>query len=293
MKTFKSGFVAIIGRPNVGKSTLLNALIGEKLSIVSSKPQTTRKNIRGIKNLQQAQIVFVDTPGIHKPVHRLGEKMQREAIESLQDVDIVLMVADHKQHTLAEERIIKMLKEVHKTVLLVINKIDLTKKPNLLPLIETYSRMFPFKEIIPISARDLSGVEELLRCIINYLPEGPKYYNEDILTDQYERFMTAEIIREKILHNTQQEVPHATAVDITSWKEREDGLLAIHADILVEREGQKGIIIGRQGLLLKKIGTEARIDIERLTGKRVFLDLWMKVKKDWREDEKTLKGLGY
>lgn len=293
MSAFKSGFVSIIGKPNVGKSTLLNAIVGEKVSIVSSKPQTTRKRIRGIKTLENAQIVFVDTPGLHRPIHLLGKRMQQEALESLQGVDLIVLVTDHRGKTVAELKIIELLKGIDSPVFLVINKIDLIRKPLLLPIIDDYRKLYDFKEIIPLSSLKGIAVDELVACIINYLPEGPKYYEDDLITDQYERYMASEIIREKILHHTEQEVPHAVAIDIISWKEREDGLIEIHADIIVEREGQKGIIIGKQGSLLKKIGTEARLEIERLTGRRVYLDLWMKVRKDWRENENILKGLGY
>jgi len=290
---FKSGFVAIVGKPNVGKSTLMNAIVGEKVAIVSPKPQTTRKRIRGIKSLPNAQIVFVDTPGLHKPLHKLGERMQAEALEALRGVDVVLMVVDIKPPSVAESRIIHMLSDLKTPVLLAINKIDRIRKPNLLPLIESYHKLYPFRDIIPISATRAEGIEDLMACLLNHLPEGPKYYDEDLVTDQYERFMVSEIIREKILQNTEEEVPHCTAVDITLWKVRDDGLLNINADILVEREGQKGIIIGKGGMLLKKIGAEARLDIERLTGRRVFLGLWIKVKKDWRDNEQVIKELGY
>ncbi len=292
-QTFKSGFVAIVGKPNVGKSTLLNALIGEKVSIVSPRPQTTRKRIRGIKNLPNAQIVFVDTPGLHRPLHKLGERMQAEAIEGLKGVDVVLLLVDTKPPSVAESRIMQTLSDIKVPVVLTINKIDRAKKPNLLPLIDSYNKLYPFRDIIPISAIKAEGLDEVIACLLNYLPEGPKYYDGELITDQYERFMVSEIIREKILHNTHDEVPHSVAVDVTLWNVREDGLLSIHADILVEREGQKGIIIGKNGMLLKKIGAEARLDIERLTGRRVFLGLWIKVRKDWRDNETVIKELGY
>ncbi|MCX8027269.1 MAG: GTPase Era [Thermodesulfovibrionales bacterium] len=290
---FKSGFVAIIGRPNVGKSTLLNTLMGEKISIVSSKPQTTRKRIRGILNIEGAQIVFVDTPGMHKPLHKLGERMLKEVTESLDEVDVIIFMIDNENRRRADLKIIEMLKSVNKPVILVINKIDLIKKPNLLPIIDDFRKLHDFKEIIPITTKEQSAVQLLLKCLLKYIPAGPKYYEDDIITDQYIRSMAGEIIREKILQNTEEEVPHSVAVDITNWLERDDGTLLIRAEILVERDGQKAIIIGAKGTLIKKIGTSARMEIEELTGKKVFLDLWVKVKKDWREDEKILKELGY
>ncbi|HIJ60592.1 MAG TPA: GTPase Era [Nitrospirae bacterium] len=293
MSSFKSGFVAIVGPTNVGKSTLLNALIGDKVSIVSSRPQTTRQNIRGIKNLPNGQIVFVDTPGIHKPVHKLGEKMIKEAYDSFKTVDLAILVVDCRKRTNSETKIISELKKTEVPTILVVNKVDSIKKPLLLPIIDNFSKLGFFKEIIPTSAIKREGLQELLMVVLKYLPEGPKYFDDDILTDQYERFMVAEIIREKVMENTRQEVPHSVAVDITSWQKRDDGLISIHANILVEKEGQKIIIIGKKGAMLKKIGIEARIEIEHLLGDRVFLELWVKVRKAWREDEKLLQSLGY
>ncbi|MCX8069391.1 MAG: GTPase Era [Thermodesulfovibrionales bacterium] len=293
MKVFKSGFVAIVGPTNAGKSTLLNALVGDKVSIVSSRPQTTRQNIRGIKNLPNAQIVFVDTPGIHKPVHKLGQRMINEANESLKAVDLAILVVDSKKRTNSEIKIINTLKDTNLPVILAINKVDTIKKPLLLPIIDYFSKLHNFKEIIPISAKDGTGLQDIITSVSNYLPEGPKYFDDDIITDQYERFMVSEIIREKVMENTRQEVPHSVAVDILNWQKREDGLVSIHANILVEKEGQKIIIIGRKGAMLKKIGSEARQEIEHLIDSKVFLELWIKVRKDWREDEKMLQALGY
>lgn len=290
---FKSGFVAIVGRPNVGKSTLLNTLLGEKVSIVSSKPQTTRKRIRGILNIEGGQIVFVDTPGMHKPLHRLGEKMLKEATDSLNEVDVIIFVIDNENRRKADMRLIEMLKPANKPVILVINKIDIMKKANILPIIDDFRTLYDFKEIIPICSREPSGIDILLRCLLQFIPKGPKYYDDDTITDQYIRAMVSEIIREKILQNTEEEVPHSVAVNITNWQEREDGTLFIRAEIIVERDGQKAIIIGAKGMLIKKIGTSARIEIEELTARKVFLDLWIKVKKDWRENEEMLKSLGY
>ncbi|MFQ3574005.1 MAG: GTPase Era [Thermodesulfovibrionales bacterium] len=289
----KSGFVAIIGRPNVGKSTLLNTLMGEKISIVSSKPQTTRKRIRGILNLKEGQIIFVDTPGMHKPQHKLGERMLKEATESLSEVDVIIFVIDNEIRKKADSRIIEMLKQVNKPVILVINKIDLIKKSKILTIIDEFRKLYDFREIIPLSALDSSDVQILLRCLLRYLPKGPRYYDEDITTDQYVRSMVSDIIREKILQKTEEEVPHSVAVDVTDWLEREDGTLSISADIIVEREGQKAIIIGAKGIMIKNIGTLARKEIEELTGRKVFLELWVKVRKNWRENEKILKELGY
>lgn len=293
MSAFKSGFVAIVGPTNAGKSTLLNALIGDKVSIVSSRPQTTRQNIRGIKNLPNAQIVFVDTPGIHKPVHKLGQRMINEANESLKAVDIAILVIDSKKRTNSEMKIINILKEANIPVILAINKVDTIKKPLLLPIIDNMSKLYPFKEIVPISAKNNIGLQDITNSVLKYLPDGPKYFDDDIITDQYERFMVSEIIRERVMENTRQEVPHSVAVDIISWQKRQDGLVSINANILVEKDGQKIIIIGKKGAMLKKIGTEARIEIERLIDSKVFLELWIKVRKDWREDEKMLQALGY
>lgn len=290
---FRSGYVSIIGRPNVGKSTLLNSLLGQKIAIVTPKPQTTRNRLIGVKNLPDAQIIFMDTPGIHKPKHKLGETMVKTAIESLREVDIILFMVEPREIGRGDMFIIELLRRVQSPVFLLINKIDTVKKSDLLPLIENFKELYPFKEIIPISALTNDGTELLLKKIHDCLPSGPKYYPDEIITDQLERFMVSEIIREKIAGMTEEEVPHSVAVEIIEWKEREDGLIAISSNIYVEREGQKGIIIGKQGSMLKSIGTAARIDIERLLNTKVFLELWVKVKKDWRDNKRTLEELGY
>ncbi len=293
MPPFRSGYVSIIGRPNVGKSTLLNALLGQKIAIVSEKPQTTRNRLLGIKNLEDAQIIFIDTPGIHTPRTLLGKTMVRSAREVLAEIDLVVFVTDPAGRMKQDEPVIEYLKDAGRPVILLINKIDLVRPPELLPLIDAYGKLFRFREIIPVSALKGKGIEILLEKIPGYLPEGPRYYPDDIVTDQIERFMAAEIIREKIMGKTTEEVPHSVAVDVQNWVEREDGLVEIGANIYVEREGQKGIIIGEKGKMLRAIGTLARRDIERLLGTRVFLQLWVKVKKGWRDDKRVLNELGY
>ncbi len=292
-ESFRSGYVSIIGRPNVGKSTLLNALLGQKISIVAARPQTTRNRIIGIKNLPEAQIIFIDTPGIHKPQNLLGEAMVRTAREVLEEIDVVLFVAEAGRQAEKDRIIIESLARVAKPVFLIINKIDEVKKQDILPMMDRYSELFHFSEIIPVSALKGDGIGIVLQKILEHLPAGPKYYPDDIVTDQIERFMAAEIIREKIMEKTGEEVPYSVAVDIDSWTERPDGVVAIAGNIYVEREGQKGIIIGAKGRMLKEVGTLARIDIERLLGTRVFLQLWVKVKRGWRDDKKILHDLGY
>ncbi len=297
MKKFKSGYVSLTGRPNVGKSTLLNTILGEKVAIVSSKPQTTRNRIIGVATFPDAQIIFIDTPGIHKPKHRLGELMVKEARESVREVDIILFMVDPEMPGSGDKFIIDILKDLKKPVFLLINKVDTVKKPQMLPVIEAYNKLYPFKETIPLSALTGDGIAILIKTIVTYLPEGVKYYPDDMLTDKLERFMVSEIIREKIIKQTEEEVPYSAAVDISQWSERtkeHDGrAVFIHANIYVEREGQKGIIIGKGGLKLKAIGTEARIEIEKLLGTRVFLELKVRIKKDWRSNERTLKELGF
>ncbi len=292
-ESFRSGYVSIIGRPNVGKSTLLNALLGQKISIVAARPQTTRNRILGIKNLPEAQIIFIDTPGIHKPQNLLGEAMVRTAREVLEEIDVVLFVAEAGRQAEKDRIIIESLARVAKPVFLIINKIDEVKKQDILPMMDGYSELFHFSEIIPVSALKGDGIGIVLQKILEHLPAGPKYYPDDIVTDQIERFMAAEIIREKIMEKTGEEVPYSVAVDIDSWTERPDGVVAIAGNIYVEREGQKGIIIGAKGRMLKEVGTLARVDIERLLGTRVFLQLWVKVKRGWRDDKKILHDLGY
>ncbi|MFN3739505.1 MAG: GTPase Era [Thermodesulfovibrionales bacterium] len=298
----KSGYVSISGRPNVGKSTLLNTILGQKVSIVTEKPQTTRNRIIGIKNMQDAQIIFIDTPGIHRPRHKLGEIMVKEARDAIKDVDIVLLMVEpwglgntpgiHPE----VNDILKILRSAdfsEKTVILAINKIDKIKKPELLPLIDEYNKLFSFKEIVPISALYGDGVDELLRLLVENLPEGPPYYPTDQVTDQVERFIVSELIREQVMRYTEEEVPHSVAVEIVDWKERENGLINISANIYVERDSQKGIIIGKGGQRLKSIGTEARKNIEGLLNTKVFLELWVKVKERWRDNINVLRELGF
>lgn len=293
--SFKSGFVAIIGRPNVGKSTLLNAILGEKIAIVSAKPQTTRNRIRGIKNTENAQIVFLDTPGIHEAKGYLNEFMVKEAMAAIGDVDTIIYLVEATKKIEEDDKfIIENLKRIKQPVILCINKVDIVIKDNLLPLIDEYSKAYAFKEITPLSAIKGEGVEELLNIIIKTLPEGPKYFPEDILTDQPERFVAAEIIREKVFLLTKQEIPYSTAVVVERFKENpQKKIVSISATINVERDSQKGIIIGKGGSMLKRIGTRARMDIERLLGTKVFLELFVRVQKDWTKDKKILKEFGY
>jgi GTP-binding protein Era len=292
-ESFRSGYVSIIGRPNVGKSTLLNALLGQKVSIVAARPQTTRNRILGIKNLPDAQIIFIDTPGIHRPKNLLGEVMVSSAREALQEIDIILFVAEPGNAAGRDNIIVESLNNMDKPIFLLINKIDSVKKPEILRIIDQYKGLLPFKEIIPVSALKRDGTDRVLERILEYLPKGPQYYPEDIVTDQVERFMAAEIIREKIMEKTTEEIPYSVAVEVQDWSEREDGVVSISANIYVEREGQKGIIIGEKGRKLKEVGTLARIEIERLLDAKVFLQVWVKVKKGWRDDKKVLHELGY
>ncbi|MFZ5996696.1 MAG: GTPase Era [Nitrospirota bacterium] len=293
MAPFRSGYVSLTGRPNVGKSTLLNTILGEKVAIVTPKPQTTRNRIIGVKTLPDAQIVLVDTPGIHKPQHKLGEMIVKEAQNAVREVDIILFMVEPEPPGPGDRFIIELFMDINKPVFLLINKVDSVKKPDVLPVIDAYRQLFPFNEIIPISALTGDGVDILLNDIVKYLPEGPKYYPDDLVTDQLERFVVAEIIREKIMQQTEEEVPHSVATEVVQWTEREDGVIFITANIYVERKGQKGIIIGKEGAKLKAIGTSARIEIEKLLGTKVFLELWVKVKKDWRSNHRMLSELGF
>jgi GTP-binding protein Era len=292
-KDFRSGYVSIVGRPNVGKSTLLNTILGEKVAIVTPRPQTTRNRIIGIKTIPDAQIIFIDTPGIHKPRHKLGETMVRTALDALNDIDVVLFMVEPHEFTKTGAESIGILKTVRSAVFLLINKIDTVKKQELLPIIDNFKGLYPFKEIIPISAIKKDGISLLLKRICEYLPAGPLYYPDDLITDQVERFMASEIVREKIIELTKEELPYSVAVEVIQWKEREDGLISISCNIYVEREGQKAIIIGKKGTMMKAIGSAARVDIERLLNTKVFLELWVKVKKDWRDDDQLLRELGY
>ena len=293
IKEFRSGYVSIIGQPNVGKSTLLNSILGEKIAIVAPKPQTTRTKIVGIKNITDAQIVFIDTPGIHKPRHKLGETMVRTTMDALNEVDVILFMVEPVEPKRGDIAVINLLKEIRSPLFLLINKIDTVKKQDILPVIDHYKELCSFKEIIPLSAIKQDGVSLLLRTICGYLPIGPRYYSEDIVTDQMERFMVSEIIREKIIAVTEEELPYSVAVEVVQWDEREDGLISIICNIYIERDGQKAIIIGKKGSMLKTVGSAARVDIEKLLNAKVFLELWVKVKKNWRNDDQALKELGY
>jgi len=293
IKEFRSGYVSIIGRPNVGKSTLMNSILGEKIAIVAPKPQTTRNKIIGIKTIPDAQIIFIDTPGIHRPRHKLGEAMVRTALDAFNEVDVILFMAEPYGIEKGDTAVIDLFKKVRTPVFLLINKIDTVKKQDLLPVMDRFKEIYPFKEIIPVSAMKKDGTGLLLKKICDYLPAGPHYYPDDLITDQLERFMVSEIIREKIMELTEEELPYSVAVELAQWKEREDGLISISCNIYVEREGQKAIIIGKSGAMLKSVGSAARIDIERLLNTRVFLELWVKVRKNWRNDDQLLKELGY
>ena len=292
---FKSGFVSLIGRPNTGKSTLLNLLLGEKIAIISSKPQTTRNRILGIKNLPTGQIVFLDTPGVHYSRTKLNQAMVKVALATLQEVDVVcfLIEADRPDNE-ENDLILEDFKKVSKPVILVINKIDLVSKGRLLPIMERYSQLRSFEQIIPISALLGDGVDVLGAELLKILPEGPKFFPEDMITDLSERFLVAEFIREKVIQLTREEIPYSTAVEVEEFKEREEkNLIVIKAIIQVERESQKGIVIGEKGRMLKEIGRLAREEIEAFLGVRVFLELWVKVEKNWREDPRVLRRLGY
>ncbi|MFP4975615.1 GTPase Era [Paenibacillus sp. CN-4] len=292
--TFKSGFVAIIGRPNVGKSTLMNQVIGQKIAIMSDKPQTTRNKIHGVYTTNESQIVFLDTPGIHKRQSKLGDYMNEMAISTLGEVEAVLFLIDAADGLGGGDRYIaEQLKDVSTPVILVMNKIDKLEPEALLPLIEEYSKLHTFAEIVPVSAKLGNNVDTLLAQLEKYLPEGPQYYPEDQVTDHPEQFVCAELIREKILHMTREEVPHSIAVTIEDMRVEDNGVVHISAVIFVERDSQKGIIIGKQGAMLKEVGRRARTDIENLLGSKIFLELWVKVKKDWRNQERVLRDLGF
>ncbi|MDQ0058360.1 GTPase Era [Paenibacillus harenae] len=291
---FRSGFVAIIGRPNVGKSTLMNHLIGQKIAIMSDKPQTTRNKIHGVYTTNDTQIVFLDTPGIHKPQSKLGNYMMQTAESALKEVEAALFLIDASEGLGGGDRfIIEQLKKVKTPVFLVMNKIDKVQPEQLLPMITQYNELFEFAEIIPISALQGNNVNTLIEQLSRYMPEGPQYYPADQITDHPEQFVVSELIREKILHMTREEIPHSIAVAIEDMKVQDNGVVYIGAVIFVERDSQKGIIIGKRGELLKEVGKQARKDIEALLGSRTFLELWVKVKKDWRNQERVLKDLGF
>ena len=290
---YKSGFVTLIGRPNVGKSTLMNSLIGQKLAITSNKPQTTRNRIQTVYTSEEGQIVFVDTPGIHKAKNKLGDYMVNVAERTLKEVDVVLWLVEPSNFIGAgEQHIIEQLSKVSTPVILVINKIDTVKKEELLGFIDTYRKEMDFDEIVPVSALKKENTDELIKCIMKYLPYGPAFYDEDTVTDQPQRQIVAEMIREKALRCLDEEIPHGIAVTIEKMKWR-GNIVDIEATIICERESHKGIIIGKQGSMLKKIGMNARKDIENMLESKVNLQLWVKVKKDWRDSEFLLKNFGY
>lgn len=292
---FVSGFIAIIGRPNVGKSTLLNRILGQKVAITSNKPQTTRNRILGIHNFSAGQALFVDTPGIHKAKGKLNRFMVDQAIGACSDVDLILFLVEADDSPGGgDEYILKLLDRSSVPVFLIINKIDLVKPPKLLKLIQQYSERFKFAEVIPLSARGGDGVPQLLQAIEPLLPEGPRYYPEDMLTDQPERFIVAELVREKIMRRTSEEIPYGVGVQVDTFEEKpEKNLVVIQATIHVERNSHKKIIVGKGGQMIKTVGQEARKDIERLLGTRVFLELFVRVDKDWTQSERMLKELGY
>ena len=291
---FKSGFIGIIGRPNVGKSTLLNKIIGEKIAITSHKPQTTRNRITGIKNIEGGQMIFVDTPGIHRATTPLNEFMVTTAKDTFRSADILLMVAEAEGVHTDDEFIVESLRTTRLPVILLINKIDLVRKKDILPVMDQFQRLFPFSEIIPISALNGDGLSVLMEEIWKRLPEGPRYFPDDIMTDRTERFIAAEIIREKIIMLTHQEIPYATAVVVESFKEDEKkNLLVIQATINVAKNSQKGILIGKKGSMLKEIGRRARQDMERFFATRIYLELFVRVRKDWTHDAGMLREFGY
>ena len=295
MAPFKSGFVSILGRPNAGKSTLFNRFLGEKIAIVTEKSQTTRNRILGIKNMEGGQIIFLDTPGIHDGRSTLNRRMVSTAIAAGQDADVLLfLAAASSPHLEKDSQMIAPLKETHGVHMLVINKIDLVKKEALLPMIDRYRQIHPFEAIVPISAATGEGVDLLCQRILDHLPESPPYYPEDVITDQTERLLVSEIIREKVILEAYQEIPYATAVTVDSFKEHpEKNLIVIQGTIYVEKSSQKKILIGKGGQKLKKIGERARREIEALWGKKVFLELWVKVEENWTEDPRALDRLGY
>lgn len=291
---FHSGFVALVGRPNVGKSTLMNALLGEKISIVSAHAQTTRNKITGVWNGDNSQVVFLDTPGMHKPQDKLGEAIRQNTIDALDEVDLIVFLCACDDPLGAGDRyILSLLKDRKVPVLLALSKIDLIEKDAVLKKIVQYSKIYPFAEIIPLSAKSGENLDELMKCIVKYLPEGPKYFPDDMVTDQPERNIVQEIVREKLLIRTRDEVPHAIGVFTEEFSERENGKVYIRCTIYVERESQKRIIIGKKGSVLKEAGREAREEIQSLIGAPVFLDLWVKVAKDWKNKDYILRELGY
>lgn len=293
-KSFKSGFVAIVGRPNVGKSTFMNYVLGQKIAIMSDKAQTTRNKIQGVYTKDNAQIVFLDTPGIHKPKHDLGEFMVKSAYSALKEVDAVLfMVNVSEKRGPGDDFIIEKLKGIKTPIFLVLNKIDLVTPEVLLERVESYKDALDFAGVFPISVLQGNNVNELMEALIDALPEGPQYYPADQITDHPEYFVVSELIREKILQLTQEEIPHSVAVTVDKMQKDEFDKVHVYANIIVERKSQKGIIIGKGGRLLKEIGTRARRDIQQLLGNKVYLELWVKVEKDWRKRKSNLQEYGY
>ena len=294
-ENFKSGFAAIIGRPNVGKSTLMNHLIGQKIAITSKKPQTTRNKIQTVYTCEDGQIVFLDTPGIHKAKNKLGEYMVNVAEQTLKDVDVILWLVEPTTYIGAgEKHIVEQLEKPRLPVILVINKIDTIKKEEILQVIDTYRKLYDFAEIIPVSALREINTQDILTSMFKYLPYGPMFYDEDTVTDQPQRQIVAEVIREKALHALDEEIPHGIAVTIEKMRERKgQKIVDIEATIICERDSHKGIIIGKQGTMLKKIGSNARFEIEKMLEEKVNLKLWVKVRKDWRDSDIQMKNFGY
>ncbi|MDM5234455.1 GTPase Era [Lysinibacillus pakistanensis] len=293
---YKSGFISIIGRPNVGKSTFLNRVIGQKIAIMSDKPQTTRNKVQGVLTTNDSQMIFIDTPGIHKPKHKLGDFMLKVSKNTLREVDVIMFMVNAEQKLgKGDEFILEMLAGNPTPVFLVINKIDQVHPDELIGIIESYKERYNFAEIVPISALQGNNVENLLTTLTKYLPEGPQYYPADQVTDHPERFIISELIREKVLHLTREEVPHSIAVVIDKIRRDEENEDKIHvaATIIVERDSQKGIVIGKRGALLKEVGIRARKDIEMLLGSKVYLELWVKVQKDWRNKSTHLRDFGF
>ena len=293
-KTFKSGYVAIVGKPNVGKSTLINDFLGCKLSIVTPKPQTTRKKIMGVLTKEEYQIVFYDTPGVMEPRYELQKYMVKEAFDAIEDADVVLMMAEpFEPPTEWDKEILKKLSQVNTPVILAINKIDLIEKDSLIPILSAYDQQFKFAEIVPISALKGTNLDLMLNLVVKYLPEWEPFFPEDYMTDYNERFLASEIIREKVFEFYGEEIPYSTTVEIEEFKEREAGKDFIKAIIYVERDSQKGIIIGENGKAIKRVGVIAREEIEKQIGRKVFLELWVKVMEKWRKDKKKMYKLGY
>lgn len=300
---FHAGFISVIGRPNVGKSTLVNQILQEKIAIISDKPQTTRNRILGVKNLPHAQIVLLDTPGIHKPKYKLNHRMVNIALGSLEEVDLIFLMIEATDAVAGrgmepaigsgDQYILERLKELDTPVFLVLNKMDLIKKEKTIPLVDAFSRRFSFAEVFPVSALTGENVDRLIKVAADGLPEGEPFFPADVVTDQPMRFIATETIREKILRHTREEIPYSVAVLIEEYQEEAKKPIHIRAVILVERDSQKGILIGKKGAMLKTVGSEARIELEALLGTKVFLELWVKVHKDWRQDENVLKELGY